>query len=58
MTKKYFIPLIIPILQGGAGGAMGAIMEEEDPSVFVPSAEAFESLSEEEAAAAVEGLVR
>ena len=31
---------------------------EEDPSVFVPSAEALAALSEEEAAIAGEGMVR
>ena len=33
-------------------------MEESDPSVFVPSAEALAALSEEEAAIAGEGMVR
>ena len=42
----------------GSSGQFSSVAEESDPSVFVPSLAALESLSEEEAAAAAEGMVR
>ena len=41
----------------GSSGQFSSVAEESDPSVFVPSLAALESLSEEEAAAAAEGMV-
>lgn len=41
----------------GGGGIASFLEEESDPSVFVMSPSALESLSPEDAAAAIEGMV-
>ena len=49
--------LKLNISGGGEGGIASFLEEESDPSVFVMSPSALESLNPEDAAAALEGMV-